>query len=77
MYWEFLSLDFQTVEGSEIKMKSLNGLIESFQSKAEKFLHVQNVLDQTKGNMRARTNSLYRMLDYFSCCNPKMVGCIM
>ncbi|KAF0880346.1 KLRA5 protein, partial [Crocuta crocuta] len=39
---------FQTVEGSETKMKSLNELIESFQSKAEKFLHVQNVLDQTK-----------------------------
>ncbi|XP_030177584.1 C-type lectin domain family 9 member A-like isoform X2 [Lynx canadensis] len=40
--------DFHTVEASATKMKSLNALIESFQSKADKFLHVQNVLDQNK-----------------------------
>ncbi|XP_047720802.1 natural killer cells antigen CD94-like isoform X2 [Prionailurus viverrinus] len=40
---------FHTVEASATKMKSLNALIESFQSKADKFLHVQNVLDQNKG----------------------------
>ena len=77
MYWEFLFLDFHTVEASATKMKSLNALIESFQSKADKFLHVQNVLDQNKGNMKARTNSFYRMLDCSSCCGPEMVGCIM
>ncbi|XP_044918575.1 C-type lectin domain family 9 member A-like [Felis catus] len=39
---------FHTVEASATKMKSLNALIESFQSKADKFLHVQNVLEQNK-----------------------------
>lgn len=75
MYWEFLFLDFRTVEASATKM-IFQEWIESLQNKTEKFLKIQKVLDQNKGNMGARTNSLYRMLGC-SYCSPKMVGCIM
>ncbi|VCW68896.1 unnamed protein product [Gulo gulo] len=55
-------------------MKILNEWIESLQNKTENFLKIQKVLDRNKGNMRARTNSLYRTQgdSYYS---PKMADC--
>lgn len=72
-----LVLDFQSVQESESKMKSFNQWNESFQNKEKKFIQVQKLLDQNKGNFRTRTNYLYRMLDCFSCCSHKMIGYII
>ena len=58
-------------------MKSFNQWNESFQNKEEKFIQIQKLLDQNKGNFRTRTNYLYRMLDCFSCCSHKMIGYII
>lgn len=66
-------LDFQTVETSAIRMKILQEQIESSRNETE--IRIQKVLDQNKGNVRARTNSLYRMLGC-SYRSPTTVGCI-
>ena len=74
---EFSFLDFQSVQSSESKLKSLNQWIESFQNRAETLLQVQKVLDENKGNISARINYLYRMPYCLSCHSLKMVHYVM
>uniref|UniRef100_A0A8C9A957 C-type lectin domain-containing protein n=1 Tax=Prolemur simus TaxID=1328070 RepID=A0A8C9A957_PROSS len=50
--FEFLFLDFQSVQASESKLKSLNQWIESFQSKAGNVFQVPEVLDQNKETLQ-------------------------